>query len=79
MKLAINSDLWTRIFYNLRDEFYNLTPAECKNPGRTRDNLQNFLKNYDIEIITDTDGRWEEVEIVLEDEELTLFLLKWAT
>ena len=77
MKLALNSELWGKIFYNLREEFYNLNPDEYKNPGRSRDHLRNFLHEYNVHIETDTDGRWEEVEIVLDDEELTLFLLRW--
>ena len=77
MKLALNSELWGRIFYNLREEFYNLNPDEYNNLGRPRDHLRMFLLEYSVHIESDSDGRWEEVEIVLSDEELTLFLLRW--
>ena len=75
MKLALNSELWGYLYYNLREEYYRLKG----DMPESRIDIQNFLKYYSIEIKTDIDGRWEEVEIVLSDEELTLFLLKWAT
>ena len=74
MKLALNSDAWKIIYRNLREELYNI-----KSDGPdSRQELQEFFKDYGVIIKTDTDGRWEEVEIVLDEEELTLFLLKWA-
>jgi hypothetical protein len=74
MKLALMSDAWRAIYPNLREELYRL-----KSDGPdSRQELQEFFKGYGVIIKTDTDGRWEEVEIVLDDEELTLFLLKWA-
>ena len=74
MKLALNSDAWKMIYRNLREELYNL-----KSDGPdSRQELQEFFKNYGVIIKTDTDGRWEEVEIVLDEEELTVFLLRWA-
>ena len=74
MKLALNSDAWKMISRNLREELYRI---KVEGPD-TRKELQEFFKGYGVIIKTDTDGRWEEVEIVLDDEELTLFLLKWA-
>ena len=74
MKLALNSDAWKMIYRNLREELYNL-----KSDGPdSRQELQEFFKDYGVIIKTDTDGRWEEVEIVLNEEELTVFLLRWA-
>ena len=74
MKLALNSDAWKMISRNLREELYRI---KVEGPD-TRKELQEFFKGYGVIIKTDTDGRWEEVEIVLDDEELTLFLLRWA-
>ena len=74
MKLALNSDAWKMIYRNLREELYNL-----KSDGPdSRQELQEFFKGYGVIIKTDTDGRWEDVEIVLDDEELTIFLLRWS-
>lgn len=74
MKLALNSDAWKMIYRNLREELYNL---KSDGPDSRKD-LENFFKGYGVIIKTDTDGRWESVEIVLDDEELTLFLLRWS-
>jgi len=74
MKLALMSDAWKMIYRNLREELYRV-----KHDGPdSRQELQEFFKGYGVIIKTDTDGRWEEVEIVLDDEELTMFLLTWA-
>ena len=74
MKLALMSDAWRAIYPNLREELYRL-----KSDGHySREELVEFFKSHGVIIKTDTDGRWEAVEIVLSDEELTLFLLKWA-
>jgi hypothetical protein len=74
MKLALNSDAWKIIYRNLREELYNL-----KSDGPdSRQELQEFFKDYGVIIKTDTDGRWEDVEIVLDEEDLTLFLLRWS-
>ena len=75
MKLDLDSDLWGRLYYNLREEFYRT------NIGGDigREQIREFLDEYGVKIKTDPDwGNWEEVEIVLSDEELTLFLLRWA-
>jgi hypothetical protein len=74
MKLALNSDAWKMIYPNLREELYRV---KLGGPD-SRQELVEFFKDYGVIIKTDTDGRWEEVEIVLDDEELTLFLLTWA-
>ena len=74
MKLALNSDAWKMISRNLREELYRI---KVEGPD-TRKELQEFFKGYGVIIKTDTDDRWESVEIVLDDEELTLFLLRWA-
>ena len=74
MKLALMSDAWKMIYRNLRDELYRV---RLGGPD-SREELQEFFKGYGVIIKTDTDGRWEEVEIVLDDEELTIFLLTWA-
>ena len=74
MKLALNSDAWKMISRNLREELYRI---KVEGPD-SRQELQEFFKDYGVIIKTDTDGRWEEVEIVLDEEELTLFLLRWA-
>ena len=74
MKLALNSDAWRMIYRNLREELYWI---KVEGPD-SRQELQEFFKDYGVIIKTDTDGRWEEVEIVLDEEELTLFLLRWA-
>ena len=74
MKLALNSELWRIIYYNLRDEFYRINDYGLDE----RNMLEIFLSEQGISIIKDIDDRWERVEIVLEDEELTLFLLRWA-
>ena len=74
MKLDLDSDLWGRLYYNLREEFYRT------NIGGDigREQIREFLDEYGVKIKTDPDwGNWEEVEIVLSDEELTLFLLRW--
>jgi hypothetical protein len=74
MKLALNSDAWKMIYRNLREELYNI-----KSDGPdSRQELQEFFKDYGVIIKTDTDGRWEDVKIVLDEEELTVFLLRWA-
>lgn len=73
MKLALNSEAWRMIFHHLRQEYYNIYDG----PDSRKD-LEKFFKGYGVIIKTDTDGRWEEVEIVLDEEELTLFLLRWA-
>jgi hypothetical protein len=75
MKLALNSEAWARIYGNLREEFYR------QNVGGDigRDQILEFLAEYGVKIKADPNwGKWEEVEIVLDDEELTLFLLTWA-
>jgi hypothetical protein len=75
MKLALNSDAWRAIYPNLRDEFYKLNP----NGPNGRTHIKEFLEEQGIKIKTDPNwGIWEEVEIVLDDEELTIFLLTWA-
>jgi len=74
MKLALNSEAWARIYSNLRVDLYRV---KLGGPD-SRQELVEFFKSYGVIIKTDTDGRWEEVEIVLDDEELTLFLLTWA-
>ena len=74
MKLALNSDAWKMISRNLREELYRI---KVEGPD-SRQELQEFFKDYGVIIKTDTDGRWEEVEIVLDEEELTVFLLTWA-
>jgi len=74
MKLALNSDAWKMIYPNLREELYRV---KLGGPD-SRQELVEFFKDYGVIIKTDTDGRWEEVEIVLDEEELTLFLLTWA-
>jgi len=74
MKLALMSDAWQMIYRNLRAELYRV---RLGGPD-SRQELQEFFKGYGVIIKTDTDGRWEEVEIVLDDEELTIFLLTWA-
>ena len=74
MKLALNSDAWKMISRNLREELYRI---KVEGPD-SRQELQEFFKDYGVIIKTDTDGRWEDVEIVLDEEELTLFLLRWA-
>ena len=68
------SDAWKMIYRNLRDELYRV---RLGGPD-SREELVEFFKDYGVIIKTDTDGRWEEVEIVLDEEELTLFLLTWA-
>ena len=74
MKLALNSDAWKMIYRNLREELYRI---KVEGPV-TRKEIQEFFKGYGVIIKTDTDGRWEDVEIVLDEEELTLFLLRWS-
>ena len=74
MKLALNSEAWRMIYHHLREELYRI---KVEGPD-TRQELQEFFKDYGVIIKTDTDGRWEEVEIVLDEEELTVFLLRWA-
>ena len=74
MKLALNSDAWKMIYRNLREELYRI---KVEGPD-TRKELQEFFKQYGVIIKTDTDDRWESVEIVLDEEELTIFLLRWA-
>ena len=75
MKLALNSEAWARIYSNLREEF-------CKRhrrASRDREEIRQFLKQYGVIIKREPfSQRWESVEIVLEDEELTVFLLTWA-
>jgi hypothetical protein len=73
MKLALNSELWGTIYFNLREEFYRL-----HGHAQNRNEIREFLEEYGIQITTDIDERWESVEIVLDEEELTLFLLTWA-
>ena len=74
MKLALNSDAWRMIYPNLREELYRVKPSGLD----SRQELVEFFKSHGVIIKTDTDGRWEEVEIVLDEEELTVFLLRWA-
>jgi hypothetical protein len=75
MKLGLNSDAWKMIYPNLREELYRVRLGGPDN----REEIVEFFKSYGVIIKTDTDGRWEEVEIILNEEELTLFLMKWAT
>ena len=75
MKLEFNSDLWRAIYYNLRDEFYSLN----RNGAASRDHIRLFLEDYGIKIKTDPNwGTWEDVEITLDNDELTLFMLRWS-
>jgi hypothetical protein len=73
MKLALMSDTWKMIYQNLREELYRV---KIGGPD-SREELVEFFKSYGVIIKTDIDGRWEEVEIGLDEEELTLFLLRW--
>ena len=74
MKLALNSNAWRMIYHHLRQEHYDINDD---GPASRKD-IEKFFKGYGVIIKTDTDGRWEEVEIVLDEEELTVFLLRWA-
>ena len=74
MKLTLMSDAWKMIYRNLREELYRVRKGGPDN----REEIVEFFKDYGVIIKTDTDGRWEEVEIVLDDEELTVFLLRWS-
>jgi hypothetical protein len=74
MKLALNSEAWARIYSNLREEFYKRHHVSAN-----REEIREFLEEYGVMIKTEPfSQRWESVEIVLEDEELTVFLLTWA-
>ena len=67
MNLDIDSKLWDKIFYRLRGEF-----DETHHPndiGYTKD-LVCFFSDLGINILRDSDGRWESVKIELDDEEL---------
>ncbi len=68
MKLHIHSDIWRRIYFNIIDT--------C--PNMPKNEIERVLANHCIRIHKTFEGRWEEVEINLNDEELTLFLLKYA-
>jgi hypothetical protein len=83
MKLALNSDLWKNIYYNLRGEFYRINDYGLDERKKYLTNhtipmLEIFLSEQGVKIIKDIDGRWESVEIVLDEEELTVFLLTWT-
>jgi hypothetical protein len=74
MKLALNSELWKQIYYNLREEFYKRHHVSAN-----REEIREFLEEYGVMIQTEPfSKRWESVEIVLDEEELTLFLLRWS-
>ena len=73
MKLALNSEAWARIYSNLREEFYK------RHRRASREEIRQFLKQYGVIIKREPfSQRWESVEIVLDEEELTLFLLRWV-
>ena len=73
MKLALNSEVWARIYSNLREEFYK------RHRQASREEIRWFLKQYGVIIKREPfSQRWESVEIVLDEEELTIFLLTWA-
>jgi hypothetical protein len=83
MKLALNSEAWRIIYYNLRGEFYRINDYGLDERKKYLTNqtihmLEIFLSEQGIRIIKDIDGRWESVEIVLDEEDLTLFLLRWS-
>ena len=70
MKLHVHSDLWRQIFYSI-----------CKSYGNrpsSKEDLENVLYTYNVKVHKSFEGRWQEIEIDLNDEELTLFLLKYA-
>lgn len=75
MKLNTNDKLWATIYYSIVNKFYSLYPDSR---GTTREILKEFIEsNYDIKIIDDPEShRWESIEILLTDEELTVFLLE---
>jgi hypothetical protein len=75
MKLTLKSNLWSKIYYKMRDEFYLVY---LDGPSTVSD-MENFMKTHGVNIIKDIDGRWDCIEINLNNEELTVFLLKWAT
>ena len=70
MILDVNSQLWQQIHYNI---FKN-----CNDIPTTREHMENVLYTYNVKVHKSFEGRWEEIEITLDDEELTLFLLKYA-
>ena len=74
LKLELNSKLWSNVYYNIRDEFYRLYPEG----PHCRDHIRKFVHEQGIKINIDPHcGIWENVEIDLDDEEVTLFLLRW--
>jgi len=74
MKLALNSEAWRMIYHHLREEIYRL-----HGNAQSRNEIREFLKEYGVWIKTEPfSQRWESVEIVLDEEELTVFLLTWA-
>lgn len=75
MKLPVTDKLWTRIYYRLRGEQNRI----YGDYSYSRIETENFLKEYGVNVITDFEGRWEEVEFAMSDEELTIFLMKYGT
>ena len=74
MTLTLNSKAWSTIYSNLREELYRL-----HGNAQSRNEIREFLKEYGVWIKTEPySERWESVEIVLDEEELTVFLLRWS-
>jgi hypothetical protein len=75
MRLEISSELWSNIYFKVRNAYYAIHPAE----STSRYVLMDYFASMGVIIKEDLQGSWESVYIVLDEEELTVFLLKWAT
>jgi len=75
MKLSVNSVLWRTIHTNIFKEHDFVKEFGIIKNKRQVEIVLAFL---DINVITDEEGRWESIELNMSDEDLTLFLMRWA-
>lgn len=74
MKLHVHSNLWRQIHFNILTyhvEFHGDLPTR-------KEDIENLLYTYNVKVHKSFEGRWEEIEILLDEEEITLFLLRFA-
>lgn len=78
MKLDINSNIWKEVYNRIANNDEDFLVAVWTNQANwSKVDAARYLKdNYDIQIITGPDGRWEAVEF--EDPSvITMILLKY--
>lgn len=78
MKLDINSNIWKEVYNRIANNDEDFLVAAVANQTRwSRVDAALYLKHiYNIQIITDPDGRWEAVEFK-DPSVITMILLKY--